>query len=95
MKNLINLQILGQMLLLMILTSSSGCSALPLVPALQDRTLRISPDISGFEYQYDDCVKKFLGICTKIETVKELYDLSDEAVRHKLIDMGFIVTRMH
>ncbi len=37
------------------------------------------------------CVKKFLGICTKREMQKEFYDLRDEAVRAKLIDMNFVL----
>lgn len=59
-------------------------------PALENRTLRISPDIAGLEYQYWVCVKRFLGICTRTEMKKELYDLTDIAVRKKLIDMGFV-----
>jgi hypothetical protein len=36
-------------------------------------------------------VKKFLGICTKHEMKIEYYDLTDEAVKKQLIDMGFVL----
>lgn len=59
-------------------------------PTLELRTLRLSPDFAGLEYQYEICVRKFLGICTKRELVKDKYDLNDKAMRDKLIAMGFV-----
>jgi hypothetical protein len=57
---------------------------------LENRTLRISPDIAGFEYQYEVCVQKVLGICIKHGMQKDLYDLTNLETRKKLIDMGFV-----
>jgi hypothetical protein len=59
-------------------------------PDLGNRTLRISLDLPGFEYQYEICIKKFLGVCVKHAMTKDIYDLRDEAIRKKLIDMGFV-----
>lgn len=59
-------------------------------PALELRTLRLSPDLPGFEYQYEVCVSHFIW-CTKYEMKKETYDLRDEKVRKQLIDMGFVL----
>lgn len=59
-------------------------------PALELRTLRISPDLAGFEYQYSVCSKKFFVICTEHKMVKETYDLTDKKIRQQLIDMGFV-----
>jgi hypothetical protein len=57
---------------------------------LEHRTLRISPEVPGFEYQYEICLKKILGICTKRGMKREFYDLRDENLKQKLIDMGFV-----
>ncbi len=83
---------LSTVLMLSSMVFSLSCTSLPAhsAPALENRTLRISPDIAGLEYQYWVCVKRFLGICTRTEMKKELYDLTDIAVRKKLIDMGFV-----
>lgn len=74
------------------ITCTLGCASLLIasVPSLENRTLRISPDIAGFEYQYEVCAKKFLGMCTKTAMHKDVYDLTDSAVRRRLIDMGFV-----
>jgi len=39
---------------------------------------------------YEDCVKKFWGMCTKKELKRWVWDLSKPEVRKQLIDMGFI-----
>jgi hypothetical protein len=72
---------------------SVSCASSPVdsVPALENRTLRISSEIPGFEYQYNVCVKQVLFICTQTQMKKETYDLRDEVVRRHLIDMGFVV----
>lgn len=72
-------------------TWSLSCASAPLdsPPRLEARTLRLSPDFPGFEYQYQVCVKQVLFICTQTQMKKETYDLRDEIVRRKLIDMGF------
>lgn len=71
----------------------SGCAslAIPPVPTLQLRTLRISTKVPGFEYQYEVCVKEGLfGNCRQKEMRIEYYDLTVPEVRDKLINMGFV-----
>lgn len=36
-------------------------------------------------------MKRFIGICTKEEMRRDVYDLREEKVRRQLIDMGFVV----
>lgn len=69
-----------------------GCASLQAdtIPALPNRTLRISETIPGFEYQYEVCDKKILGICVSHKWQKDAYDLNDVKVRQQLIDMGFV-----
>jgi len=69
-----------------------GCASMSdiIIPELSKRTLRISSKIAGFEYQYEVCLKKFLGICRQKEMRVDSYDLTDLAVRKQLIDMGFV-----
>lgn len=90
MRNTIRMRTLGATLFLMLLCLSCSTWAQVLAPRLELRTLRISETVPGFEYQYFECVKKFLGICTKQELRKEIYDLRDDAMRKKLIAMGFV-----
>jgi hypothetical protein len=60
-------------------------------PALENRTLRISASVPGFEYQWRECVSHGLfGRCRKWEMRTELYDLTDVKVREKLTYMGFV-----
>lgn len=63
--------------------------AIPLVPALEQRTLRISKDFAGLEYRYEVCVKHAV-ICWKKEWRLDKYDLTDSVMREKLINMGFV-----
>jgi hypothetical protein len=77
------------MLCLIGLSLTSSCSAAPLLPKLEDRRLRISPDRPGLFYQYEECVRRFIGICTKTEWKEEFYDLNDPEMRARLINMGF------
>jgi hypothetical protein len=59
--------------------------------ALQNRSLRISKLVPGFEYNYEVCDKKnIFGGCKESHMEKELYDLTDPTVRQRLIDMGFV-----
>ena len=37
-----------------------------------------------------ECTKKLLGFCRKWEVRVDYYDLTDVAVRDKLINMGFV-----
>lgn len=70
---------------------SCASSALHLIPALENRTLRISEESPALEYQYEVCTKKILGVCSKREMRKDTYDLRDSEVRMQLIHMGFVV----
>jgi hypothetical protein len=63
--------------------------AIPLVPALEQRTLRISPNSASLEYQYEVCIKHKV-ICWKKGMKKDVYDLNDPLIREKLINMGFV-----
>lgn len=70
-----------------------ACSSLPAdpIPVLENRTLKISDKVPGFEYQWLECEKKSLfGGCKKWIAKVELYDLTDPEVREKLRDMGFV-----
>jgi len=58
---------------------------------LELRTLEIAKDFPGFVYYYEECVKRFLGFCTKKEMKRWAWDLRDEATRNKLIDAGFVL----
>lgn len=80
--------------MLFLITSALSCASLQIAspPALENRTLRISPAIAGFEYQYEICTKTVLWICTQHEMKKEFWDLNDVVVRQKLIDMGFVAS---
>lgn len=60
-------------------------------PALENRTLRISATIAGFEYSWRECVKRGLfGNCRQWEMKTEVYDLADVKTREKLIHMNFV-----
>jgi hypothetical protein len=60
-------------------------------PALENRTLRISAGMAGFEYSWRECVKRgIFGACRQWDMRKETYDLTDAATREKLIHMGFV-----
>jgi hypothetical protein len=41
-------------------------------------------------FTYTECVKKFLGACTKKELKRKEYDLADPATRSMFISMGFV-----
>lgn len=79
--------------MLFLIALSSACASLPvpLPPILQNRSLRISADFAGFEYQYEICVKKnIFGGCKETKWQKDVYDLTDPVMRQRLIDMGFV-----
>lgn len=90
MKNPISRWLPAATLFLTGLSLSCASWPMPSVPELPNRTLRISSDIPGFEYQYEICIKRVFGICTKKRMQKDTYDLRDEAVRGQLIAMGFV-----
>jgi len=72
--------------------AATACAGmeLDLIPALKDRTLRISLEGPRLEYQYMKCASKFLW-CTKYELVRETWDLTKADVRSQLVHMGFVV----
>lgn len=63
---------------------------MPSVPVLEQRTLRIDLDSASLVYQYEVCLKKFLGICTKKAMHIDRYDLTERKTREKLILLGFV-----
>jgi hypothetical protein len=79
-------------LTLFLITSSLSCAllALPSVPKLENRTLRLSHDNASLEYHYFKCSKSFMGLCVNAQRVDDIYDLSKTDVREQLIDMGFV-----
>lgn len=82
-------KIIGFTLILLVF----GCSSFSdtIIPELSQRTIRLSRDFPGGEYQYDVCIKKILGVCLKREHRVDKYDLTDPAVRNQLVDMGFVL----
>lgn len=91
--NIKNLGIIVLMLLLMSL--SNGCTSLAsssLLP-MENRTYDLAEDCSGFVWQYNKCVKKFLGICYKheIEAIKIEAEFKDKIQCKQLYDMNFIL----
>lgn len=81
------------MLCVMTLSIASSCSAMPVQPPrLADRRFPLHPDKAALVYRHEECVKKFLGICTKTQMVEEIFDLNDAAVRKQFIDMGVTCT---
>lgn len=79
-------------ILIALCVGMTSCASMPVPPpALENRSLRISQTIAGFEYQYEVCVKPgILGRCREIKLVKDTYDLTDPAVRQHLIDKDFV-----
>ena len=78
-------------LLVLFIPALVGCTSMrQLPPALDQRTLRISAAIPGLEYQWFECTKKFLGICTRTEAKIEQYDLTNVETRMMLLNMGFV-----
>lgn len=61
-----------------------------LPPKLQQRKLRLSASVPGFEYEYDVCDNYILGICTKKHHQVEYYDLTIPTVKQQLMDAGFV-----
>lgn len=69
----------------------AGCATFSdTIPELPNRTLRFSLDRPSLEYQYEQCITTFWGICTKHGIHIDYYDLTDLMMRKQLIDMGFV-----
>lgn len=47
----------------------------------------------GFQYAYNKCVKRFLGICTKSELAFEIIkaEFADKQLLKELCAMGFVL----
>lgn len=75
-----------------LILSLSACGSMPVdPPALENRSLRISADIAGFEYRYEVCTgTNIFGGCKGTKWVTETYDLTDMDTRKMLIHMGFV-----
>lgn len=77
--------------LMLVLAACTSLAEIESPPALENRTLRISSDLAGFEYQWRECVKSGLfGRCREWAMRKETFDLTDLKVREQLIHMGFV-----
>lgn len=76
-------------LFLFLVTACASMSD-PILPSLENRTLRLSSKVPGFEYQWMVCVKKILGFCRQWEPKVEYYDLTDPEVMTRLQTMGFV-----
>lgn len=74
-------------LVLIGLSSSCAIYAKPLVPKLENRTLRIHPEKPGFYYEYCTDYSFWTKKCQ--EWVTEFWDINNEADRMQLIHMGF------
>lgn len=71
----------------------AACASTPeVIPDLPMRTLELAPDKPAFVYFYPVCSKTFLGKCTKYDMHEDVYDLTDQNIRNKLIDTGFVAT---
>lgn len=90
MRRATNLLISALTLFLITFFSSCASSGLLSPPELASRTLRISPNLAGLEYQYPKCTRWFLGFCTGSVMHVESYDLAKDEVRKQLIDMAFV-----
>jgi hypothetical protein len=76
--------------------SSTSCASSPTAsppnpPSLEQQKLRPSIDRAGFQFDYQVCVKKFLGVCVKREMHRDFWDWTDPKVRQKFSDMGFVL----
>jgi len=65
---------------------------MPLVPQLENRTLRISEDLTGFEYQYEICAKRII-FCVKKQMKIDKYPFSNKEVMNALKEKGFKLIR--
>jgi hypothetical protein len=81
------------MLTLMILSSACTSWAKSSLIPLESRTLDICQDLTGFCWQYNRCVKRFLGICTKSEIAVEKVEVEfkDKIQAKQLYDMNFVL----
>jgi hypothetical protein len=70
-------------------TSLASSSLLP----LESRTYDLSDKCDGFVWQYNKCVRKFLGVCLKSEVVqiKIEAEFKDKEMCKTLYDMNFIL----
>ena len=59
------------------------------LPRLEMRTLRICESLDGFCYNYDVCIKKFLGMCLKREIATDKIDFSNKDKIKELLDKNF------
>lgn len=80
----------GIMLFLISSSLNLSCSALPLAPPLNQRTLEINPEKPGLIYRWKECVHKIIW-CVKYEDRVDEYDLTDPLIRQQLFDMGFVL----
>lgn len=57
-------------------------------PLLRNRVLVPSIDRPGFDFRYEECVKRII-FCTKWEPKNDYVDWTDKATRVRMRDIGF------
>ena len=89
--NTISLKPIKILVCWMVLSLVSSSCATPSQITLENRTLRILPDLSGFYYQQKVCTKYILFKCWKKEWKRDVYLFEDKHSIQKLKDMGFVL----
>jgi hypothetical protein len=81
------------MLTLMILSNSCTSLANSSLAPVESRTYDICEDLTGFCWQYNKCIRHFLGFCTKSEISLEKVEVEfkDKIQAKQLYDMNFIL----
>ena len=90
---LISLKKAGIMLVLTGLSLGSVSCATPLPPQLENRTLWLKKDLTGFYYQYEGCVKKLLGVCVSKKMKVDDYLFSDKEKMKLFYDKNFVLKK--
>lgn len=91
--NTTSLAVKGLTLILIILMSSCTSLASSSLRPLESRTYDISEKCDGFVWQYNKCVRKFLGMCLKseIEVIKIEAEFKDKDLCKTLYDKEFVL----
>lgn len=91
--NIISLARKGLTLTLIISMSSCSSLASSSLRPLESRTYDISEKCDGFVWQYNKCVRRFLGMCLKseIEVIKIEAEFKDKALCETLYDKDFVL----
>lgn len=92
MRNTISPWLSAITLFLIIASVSCSSFAKPSPPQLGLRVLDLDPERPGVAiYQYQVCVKKFLGLCVKHEPKREEFWLADFDTWRQFVAMDFVL----